>query len=245
MSRKSLLLTSSIVLTLVGGLGVALYLLVHHEPDVYRRASVPPGPLRAQRSQEFYEEFSQLINSVQPGNEREWYIKLTDEQINSYFAEGFVQSGIDERVLPEGISEPRVVLEPDKVRMAFRYKTGPICTIVTIDLGVWLAKKEPNVVALELQGLHAGSLPISAQSLLNMVTETLRERNGIEMSWFRHPQTGNPVALLRFASDQPRATVQLQAVQVEQGSIVIRGKPVDGGSLRAMLFPGMEALLTE
>jgi len=230
-------------LGIVGG-AVAMTLLVRHEPDEYRQANIPAGPVRTQRSQEFVEEFSTLVNSVLPGYEKEWYIKLTDEQINSYLAEGFVQQGIDERVLPEGISDPRVILDKGTIRFAFRYQAGPIKTVITLDTAVWLCKEgEPNTVAVEILGLHAGSLPISAQSLLNSVTDALRDRGGVEVNWYRHPENGHPVALLRFQqSDQPRATVQLQSVELDKGSLLIRGKPVDGGNLRAaaMLFPGIE-----
>src|SRR5215207_3662135 len=115
MSRRALLWTLSLsVLALVGG-GVALVLLIRHEPDQYREANVPAGPVRTQRSQEFMEECVNLYNSMLPGNEKEWYIKLSDEQINAYLAEGFVQQGIDERIMPEGISEPRVILGKDTV----------------------------------------------------------------------------------------------------------------------------------
>src|SRR5262249_559297 len=122
----------------------------------------PPGPERAQRSQEFKAEFSQLTTAV-INHRDDLDIRLTDEQINSYFAEDFKRSGLSERLLPEKISEPRVLLEPGKVRLAFRYGSGLWSTIITIDFGLWLPSAETNVVALELQGLHAGSLPIRAQ----------------------------------------------------------------------------------
>src|SRR5262245_63045913 len=102
MSRKSLLLALGTLLVLAGGSAATLFLLIRHEPDAYRRASIPPGPLRTQRSKEFYDGFFQLLEAMKPESPQEWYVKLTDEQINSYFAEDFVKSGLDERLLPEG-----------------------------------------------------------------------------------------------------------------------------------------------
>lgn len=232
MSRKSFLLALAVALLLTGGIGATLLLLIRQEPETYRRAYVPPGPSRSQRSQEFTQEFSQLLTAVTPNAERDWDIRLTDEQINSYFAEDFKKTRVDERLLPEKISEPRILLEPNKVRLAFRYGSGLWSTIVSIDFGVWLTE-ETNVVALELQGLHAGSLPVGAQLFLDSLTE-MAEQNGIQVSWYR--SKGNPVALLRFQG-QRDTTVQLQTVQIDQGSIIIRGKPVDSSSARSAALP--------
>jgi hypothetical protein len=230
MSRKSFLLAVGIALVLVGGTSAALFLLIRHEPATYRQSSIPPGPERREQSQEFVSQFSQLWNALH--GEQEWDVRLTDKQVNSYFAEGFKMEKLDERMLPEGISEPRVVFEPGKVRLAFRYGKGLWSSIISIDFNVWLTE-EPNVIALKLFGLQAGSLPIGAQALLDDLGKML-ESNGIQVNWYR--DEGCPVAVLCFQTDQRETTVQLQYVQVEQGSITIRGKPVDG-STRAAALP--------
>jgi hypothetical protein len=101
-------------------------------------------------------------------------------------------------------------------------------TIVSIDLGVWLAAKEPNVVVLELKGLRAGSLPISAQSLLERISEAARSQ-ALEVTWYRH--NGNPVAVLRFQPYQNRPTFQLQRLELGQGTLLITGRSLDPISL--------------
>src|SRR5262249_47086910 len=231
MTRKSFLLAAGILLVLTGGTSATLFLLIRHEPEAYRRACLPPGHDRAQRSKEFYTGFLELYNAC-TNKDRELDLRLTDEQINSYFAEDFKRSGVARRLLPEKISEPRVLLEPGKVRLAFRYGSGLWSTIITIDFGLWLPSAETNVVALELQGLHAGSLPIGAQAFLDSLSD-VAEQNNIQVSWHRYPPTGNPVALLRFQSDVRDTMLQLQDVHVEQGSIIIRGRPVDGESAQS------------
>src|SRR5262249_18824491 len=153
-----------IFLLLTCGGATGLLLLIRYEPRRYVLATVPPGPVRTDRSKEFCAEFSNLISAI--GSDRDWYAQFTDEQINSYFDEHFVQQGLDVRLLPEGISQPRLVIERDKVRLAFRYGSGFWSTVISVDLRVWLARNEPNVVGLKLEGFHAGALPISAQSLL-------------------------------------------------------------------------------
>jgi hypothetical protein len=162
-------------------------------------------------------------------SDRSWEEHFTDAQINSYFDEGFVRSNIN---LPDRISQPRITFGPGTVRLAFRYGSGSWCTtVVSIDFRVWLCK-ETNVVALELEALRAGSLPITAQSLLERVSEVVR-RQDIEVTWYRHE--GNPVALLRFQANQPRPTVRLRRLELKAGELVVGGTSVEPAPLRAML----------
>jgi hypothetical protein len=143
-----------------------------------------------------------------------------------------VQSRLDKQFLPEGISQPRIIIDSDKIRIAFRYGSGLWSSVVSIDLRVWLVKGEPNVVALKLVGFHAGALPISAQSLLESMTQTCQE-NGIGVDWYR--DDGYPVALIRFQNEQPHPTLELELIQLEQGAIHIQGHTKDPASLRAFL----------
>jgi hypothetical protein len=234
MSRKSLLL-GFVVVVLVGGTGVGVFGLVRHEPDFYLKKAFPPGVERKQRSGKFVEGFFQFCSDVR--EYQEWNARFEEDCINSYFDEQFVASGLAEKVLPEGITAPRIAIEDDQFRLAFRYRVGPVSTIISIDMRMWLTK-EPNVVALELQGLHAGSLPIAAQSLLEQVSETARQNN-IEVTWYRH--RGNPVALLRFQADQDHPTVRLDHLVLHKGVLEIHGRSTESAPLRAMLsFAGVK-----
>lgn len=232
MSRRSLVLAIAILACLACGVGAALWILVRYEPNIYLQAAVPPGEQRHQMSEKCSRELMELYNAVASPDEQEWGHRFTDIEINSYLAEHFVQSHLNEHVLPEGISEPRLVIEPDKIRVAFRYGAGLWSSIVTIDLRIWLVKGEPNVVALKLVGFHAGALPISAQSLLESITKTCQD-NGIGVDWYR--DEGAPVALLRFQAEQPRPTLELETIKLEPGAIHIEGRTKDPAALRAFL----------
>lgn len=232
MSRRSLLVTVGILGLVLWGAALTLFLLVRHEPHHYLHAAVPPGTERTSLSAAFFKECSQFISAI--GNGGEWYGRFSDRMINSFFEEEFVRQGFDVRLLPEGVSQPRVAIEPGLLRLAFRYGSGAWSTIVSIDLAVWLPKGEANAVVFELVGLRAGALPISTQSLLERVFEVARQ-NGFEVSWYRY--NGHPTALLRFQADQARTTVQLKSLELSQGTITILGSTGDTGPLRAMLDP--------
>jgi hypothetical protein len=232
MNRKSVLFGFGVGLLLVG-VGAVLVLLLVHEPAVYARASQPEGEERKHLCGQFNNEFVHLYDGIRNGPTFDG--TFTEESINSYLEEDFIRTGIAKSVLPEGVNAPRVALEPDRIRLAFRYNLGPWSTIITIDMRVWLAnKREPNVIALELQGLHAGSMPIAAQSLLEQISETARQ-NGIDVIWYRYH--GNPVALLKFQANQPHPTIQFVDLQLDTGKLVISGRAIDAGSFRAGLGP--------
>ncbi len=232
MSRRSFFLAIGIFFCLTCGVGTTLWMLVRYEPRLYLRAAVPPGETRHQLSEKCQRELMKLLNSVTDHDDQEWGHCFSDGEINSYLAEHFVQTRLDKQLLPEGISQPRLVIEPDKVRVAFRYGSGLWSTVISIDLRLWLVKGEPNVVALKLVGFHAGALPISAQSLLENITKTCQD-NGIGVDWYR--DEGFPVALLRFQAEQPHPTLELELIKLDQGAIHIQGRTKDPASLRAFL----------
>ena len=154
--------------------------------------------------------------------EKERRERVTHHHINLEVAPGQTRDAY--LLLPDGVSWPRVRFEPDRIRLAFHYGRGLWATVVSIDLRVWQPVNEPNVVALELEGFHAGALPISAQSLLDQISEMLRQHN-VQVTWYRH--NGHPTAATKFQSDQPRPTAQLQQVELKPGMLVITGHSGD------------------
>lgn len=233
MRRKSFLFGFAILLLLAGAVA-GLALLAKHEPDFYLQNFPPPGKERKRRSGQFVQDFNQFCQEVHAN--RVWSGRFDQECINSFFAEHFIESGLDERILPEGISAPRLVFEPERIRLAFRYGKGAFSTVIAIDLRIWLASRAPNVVVLELQSLHAGALPVAAQSLLERISETAGQNN-INVTWYRHD--GNPVALLRFQADQDRPTIKLEQLALHQGILEIQGRSSDAPSTPIVL-PGDE-----
>lgn len=222
MSRRSFLMTVGVVVLLGSALTTTLLLLLRHEPAYYQSAAPDHGERRARLSQEFLSEFSEFWSAL--SGDRDWYARFSDEQINSYLHEAFLQCGLSEKLLPEGICDPRVIFEQDRMRLAFRYRGGLVNPVVSVTLRLWLPRAETNVLALQLEGFRAGLVPFTAQWLLEHISETARQ-NGIEVQWYRHE--GYPVALLRFQADQARPTLQFKGVQFEHGQLTIHGRSAE------------------
>jgi hypothetical protein len=227
MRRKALWLSVGLLLLVAGSVVATVVVLAKHEPAFYGRCAVPPGPERAELGKKFQTELARLLFDIRNGGNVEtgnWRGNFSDAQINSYLQDEFLTSGAAEKLLPDGVTEPRMIFEKDHIRLAFRYGTWPWSTIISVDFRVWVAQKEPNVVILQLQGLHAGALPISAQSLLEELSESLRRQN-IQVTWYRHE--GNPTAALKFQTDQQRPTGQVQQVDLKTGTLTILGHSND------------------
>jgi len=237
MSRKSLVLAIAVVLFLLGSAGAVLYLLVRYQPAFYVRSNVPPGEHRKSLSGEYIAEFVKVCAGIV--NTGKWEGRFKEEQVNSYFAEDFITNHNAEYPLPDGFSEPRVAFEGDRLRLGFRYGTGWKSTIVSIDMRVWLIAKEPNVVALKFERIHAGALPISAQSLLDRVADFAHQKD-IEATWYRHG--GRPVLVLRFEADKSNPHFQLLQLDLRQGMLRIQGRSLDGTAL--LNLPGDKKRLT-
>src|SRR5262249_44165229 len=125
-----------------------------------------------------------------------------------------------------------------------RYGKGTWSTVISIDFGIWLASGEPNVLVLELEAFRAGAMPIAAQSILQHITDAVRNNNNnVELNWYRNPATGRPCAVLRIQPDQKRPNILLETFQIEQGRMVIGCRFNNTDLQRAALaLPGLAAL---
>jgi len=219
--RKSLLLTLGLVGLLLLGVGSVIAWLLYSEPELYVQAAVPAGDDRQRSSQEFEKKAFDLLSEIQ--NEDNWQGEFTEQQINSWLAEDFVESNLA-RQLPGQITEPRVAFRPGRLFLAFRYGSEDLHTVVSIEAKVWVARREPNTVAFEIESLKAGALPLTPKFLQDELTEGARQHN-IDVQWYRND--GNPVAVFRLQADRRDPGVQLLDLELKEGSVLLKGRSLD------------------
>ncbi|MCI0683873.1 MAG: hypothetical protein L0Y71_17340 [Gemmataceae bacterium] len=210
-----------LTILLLGGIAGGVVAALKHEPGFYQRIAIEAGGDRTRQSDEFMKQFFTLLNRVYDTRRGKWTFNFTQEQINSYFEEDFVRLKDAEAFAKLGIHAPRVQLENDTMRLAFRYGSGFWSTVLTYEVRVWLVPTEANTLAVEILHRKAGGLPIAAQSLLNDLKELARNRS-IDVSWYR--RDGNPVALIRFPSNRSRPSAQLLRFEVVNGRLTIEGQ---------------------
>jgi len=219
-TRRSLL-TSLVILSvlLLSGLATG-YILLRHEPEAYAQAAVPPGPDREVKSEEFDRKIMTLVNDIQC--EADWQAEFTEAQINSYLAEDFLRSKPFQ--LPRHISDPRVKFRPGQVIIGFRYGDGELSSVVSLCAKVWLPRAEPNLLALEIQQLRAGAMPLAIKLLQDELDEMARKQN-LDIQWYRHE--GNPVAIIRYQADKREPTVVLKELEVRAGVLLVKGRTLE------------------
>ena len=235
--KKKLCLWGGILALLLGGGGSVLAVLLKHEPGFYERAAIPETEQRKSQSDAFFAKFSQMMINVGVDREGDWHFQFSETELNSFFEEGFVRLGEADNFRKMGISHPRIVLEDDQLRLAFRYGSGWFSTVVSLELRIW-APKEANLLAVEVRSRRAGGLPISSLALLKELSE-LAKRHNIDVTAYRH--NGNPVALVRFQSGESvRPSMLLSVLKIAPGSLTISGQTVDTAhphELRAAALP--------
>ena len=230
MRRKSMLLAIAVLAILLGSSGAVLGVLLRHVPSFYARGDMPDGPERKKLADDFETETTRIIGELLNADKK-FEGEFQDGQINSYFlSEDFAKHGLD-NLLPERVSRPRIALEPEHLRLGFRYGTGLLSTVISVNMRVWIVPKEANMVALEIENMHAGALPISAQSLLEDIRDRAR-KNNMEADWYRYNR--HPVLVLRFEADKTTPRFQLHRLDLGAGVIRVSGRTLEGALTQMM-----------
>ena len=197
------------------GLPTGLWVLLTHQPDFYRAASAIPKARRQAEARRFVAQSLQLRNDI--ANEPRWEAAFTDEEVNSWLAEDLVTHFADQ--IPAGVSEPRVAFEMDRLTLAFQLDQGPVRSVV------WVVAKarvpEENQLALTIEKIRAGAVPIPAEKLLDRITETARS-HGLEVRWERDGHL--PVAIVKYTPDLRRRDIVLERLMLLNGQIRLGGR---------------------
>jgi hypothetical protein len=169
---------------------------------------------------QFLSRGSRLYNSIVSGSNA-WRESFDESSINAWFAYDLKRN--HQRSLPKGVSEPRMALEHDCLRVGFRWGFGPVSSVVQIAVKTWVYKE--NNLAVELKGASAGSLPLPT-TYVRRVVESVAERNGCEIHWKRNG--ANLVALITL----PERGIKLRRAEVADGCLILSGKSVQLASIK-------------
>ena len=216
--RRQLILTILILLSTVGIAVGALGTLLKREPDYYANA-VNRGTSDSTLAPEVMTRFGDLKNDIRA--KPEWGSSFTSEELNAFFREVLGSDTGLVGLLPEGVTDPRVSIEGDRLGMAMRYGSGFWSTVFSVEMRGWLVKEETNTIAIELIGIWAGGLPLGTQSVLDWVSEVGRDAN-IVVTWYRH--NGHPVGIFHFYADQSQPTTQIRRFKIEDGKVIVAGR---------------------
>jgi hypothetical protein len=218
MRRRTGRRSAFLLIVLVTTAGVIVAGALKYEPPFYVAAE------RAAASVDLATQSSRLMTRVQGlandvATKPEWNATFEADELNCFLEE--YARELDER-LGGTAHAPRVAINGDRISLGVRMGSGLCSSVVWVELRAWLVRVEPNCLAVEIESIRAGAIPVAGQSILDRVSEVARGSH-VDVTWYRHG--GKPVGLFRFFTDQGRRTTkQLRAVRVEDGQLRIAGR---------------------
>jgi hypothetical protein len=195
----------------------AIWLSLTYKPQVYRKirqAELTPEQ-RQLKAKRFVAQSLQLRNDI--CNEPVWEATFTDEEVNAWLAEDLMTSFADQ--IPAEVHEPRVAFEEDRAIVVFELDRGPIRSVITLVCRVRVPAD--NVLALSLEKIQAGIVPLPAEQLIDKITQRA-VRYGLDISW--EAQAGIPVAMIRYTTDPQRTDIVLERVEILEGRLRMAGR---------------------
>jgi hypothetical protein len=215
---RYVLLTTAVVLGLLGITVLVLYKAAQREPTFYRQAMLVEAEANQEAGDELEQSFLDLHNEVRSIGT--WEAVFTEEQVN-----GWLVSDLPEKfpnVLPRGTQEPRVAIDGDAIRVACQFDNGKIKTIISMALDVDLTT-ETNTLAVRVSKLRAGALPVPLKQFLDKITTAAR-RGDIPLTW--RQIDGDPVALVTVPvthEDYAHREIYVDTIELREGEIYLAG----------------------
>jgi len=215
---RYLLITTAVVLGLLGIAVLGLYQAAQREPEFYQQAMRESTVDYAQAGNELEQSMLDLHNEVRSIGT--WEAVFTEDQIN-----GWLVADMPEKfpnVLPRGTQEPRVAIDTDAIRVACKFDNGKFTTVVSMLLDVDLTT-DTNTVAVRVSKLRAGALPVPLKQFLDKIAVAAR-RGDISLRW--RQLDGDPVALVTVPvshEDYAHREIYVDSIELREGEIHLAG----------------------
>ena len=232
LSRRWIIAASVLAVLII--IPVAGWLSLAYQPQFYRAIRSLSRAQREAKAKHFVANSLQLRNDIT--NERTWQAVFTDQEVNAWLAEELMTHFADQ--IPASVHEPRIAFDHDQVTFAFGLDKGPIRSVIWVVARV--SVPEDNVLALSVEKVRAGVIPIAVSQVTGPLTRAARER-GLDIRWMENEEP--PVALIRYRPDGGRADVVLQKLTISRGKIRFSGRSDRlQGAFRGPILPDRRLL---
>jgi hypothetical protein len=190
---------------------------VHHVPSFYRQALKVDRKVQERSSTEFLQQAAALVSEAPKTGS--WHAVFTQDQINGWMAVDLMKN--HRGLLPEGVSDPQILITPTEVTLACLYEKGKISTVFSLQLEAFLA--EPNVIALRIQRARAGAMPLPLDQILQGFS-TAAQRAKLQLDWKQ--SDGDPVALVTLPSllCDDELLLRLETLELSEGELRLAGQ---------------------
>ncbi|HEX4132742.1 MAG TPA: hypothetical protein VHZ24_22095 [Pirellulales bacterium] len=207
---------------LVGGMLGGVTWAYRHVPDFYRQSLAVDETKQREANDELLAQATALVSSAR--KQGTWSAAFTADQINGWLAVDVPENYPD--VLASGISEPRLRIEPHRATIACHYTDEKVSTVVSLDVEVALA--EPNVLALKIERLRAGAMPLPLSTVIDGLSTVAADME-LPLRWTK--SDGAPTALLSLPPmvDQNGTQYELRTLELRAGQLVLAGRTTAAG----------------
>lgn len=212
----AIIAASLMVLALIAA--VWLWRTMRYVPEFYEaavQASPPNLPAEVEGLREGFSDLREDASRVGT-----WKAEFTDDQINAWLIRQLMVDAPS--LLPQGVSDPRVVIREGRLLAAARFQNEHFDTVISVELTAELTP-QPNVLALRFLNLKAGALPLPVGRLVDGLTREAAKRS-LDIRW-RSDDSGN-VALVTIPSDHPnypRKPVIVRSIRFAEGALIVEG----------------------
>jgi len=217
-ARRSILAAAAAALVATAALLVA-YRASQRVPEFYRRALAAPPTAQSEGGQRFEQHALALHNQLHHAGR--WEVRFAQDEINGWLASDLPAKF--PRALPPGVSEPRIAIDRNAVRLAVHYQRSGVDTVVSLAGQAYLTD-QPNEVAIHIDQARAGLLPVPLGKFVQEITERAA-RAGVPLRWTE--AHGAPVALIRVPlalDDVQRRQFVLEQLRLGDGELVVAGR---------------------
>jgi hypothetical protein len=209
---------SASMLVVSGGSAWWLLRQTRHVPEFYSRATHQPPAVTAEASRRLRADVKQLQeDAAKVGS---WRAEFSDDEVNAWLVEELPKKF--PRLLARGASEPRVVIQDNRVFAAVRYRNRRIDTVISCEIQVALTE-QPNMLALKVVGLKAGALPLPLSKFLKGISKEAA-KGDIGVQW--DLAKSGPIALVTIPSEHPDyviSPVTVESVDLADGRLTLAG----------------------
>jgi len=219
MNLRLIIVALVLLVAVTSGAAFVLYSATRHEPQFYRQALRVEPELQREAGDKLEQSVLELHNSAR--TEGHWEAVFTEDQINGWLAADLPEKF--PHMLPKGTDQPRVSIDPQRIKIACRYQRGKVNTVISFDLSVNLTS-EPNTLAVRVSKVRAGALPVPLKRFLAPFTKAGADSD-IALRWSQ--TDGDPVALVTVPhqhEDYAHREIYLETIEMRDGEIALAGR---------------------